>query len=120
MPPWALALAITLALEVPLVAALFPGQRVKMALVSAAANTATNLTLNLLLPTLFAQPGSHILPGEILAVVVETEAYALASRPRDLSRSLLASSLANALSYSAAMVPFVSAALLRAGARAGR
>ncbi len=111
MPPWALALAITLGVEVPLVAALFPGQRLKMAAVAVLANAATNLTLNLWLPRLDFLRGSYLFPGEVLAVVAEAAAYALASRPRDLPRSLLASSLGNMLSFAAGLLPGVSAAL---------
>ena len=111
MPPWALALAITLGLEVPLIAALYPRQRLRLVGVSLLANTATNLTLNRLLPRMFDTPGAHILPGEILAVLVEAAAYSLASRPRDLPRALLASSVANALSYSVGLLPMVQRAL---------
>jgi hypothetical protein len=111
MPGWAAALAVTLVIEVPLVALLFPGQRLKMAAVATVMNAATNLTLNLVLPHLVWLHGQWLLPGEVLAVVTEAAAYALASRPRDLPRSLLASSLANALSFGAGLVPFVSSAL---------
>ena len=105
MPGWAVALAVTLAIEVPLVAALFPGQRLKLAGVALAANVCTNLTLNLVLPHVPWLHGRHLLPGEVLAVVAETAAYTLASRPRDFPRALLASSLANALSFSAGLLP---------------
>lgn len=105
MAPWAVALLVTLAIEVPLVAALFPGQRLRMACVAVAANVATNLTLNLVLPRIAALRGHYLIPGEILAVVAEAAAYALASRPRDVPRSLLASSLANALSFGAGLLP---------------
>ncbi len=102
MPPWAVALAVTLGIEVPLVAALFPGRRLRMAAVAAVANVVTNLTLNLLLPRVPVLQGRHVLPGEILAVVAEAAAYAAASR--DLPRSLLASSVANALSFGAGLL----------------
>jgi hypothetical protein len=109
MPPWAVALAVTLLVEVPLVAALFPGRRWRMAGVSVVMNVATNLTLNLLLPRVSALRGHYLMPGETLAVVSEAAAYALASR--DVPRSVLASSLANLLSFSAGFLPFVRAAL---------
>jgi hypothetical protein len=108
MPCWAAALALTLAIEVPVVAACFPGQRTRMALVAAAMNAATNLMLNLVLARLPALRGRHVVPGEILAVVAEAAAYALAGRPRDVPRSLLASGLANLLSFGAGYSPLPS------------
>ncbi len=77
------ALIVTLVIEVPLVVALFAGQRRRLAVVAVLANTFTKL----------------FLPGEIFAVGFETAAYALLSRPRDWPRALLASSLGNLLSY---------------------
>ncbi len=103
MTRWLSALVVTLAIEVPIVAALFPGQRVRMALVAAVANIATNLTLNLVLARWAALGGYQVPAGEILAVVLEAAAYGVASRPRDWSRSTLASSLGNALSFAAGL-----------------
>ena len=111
MPGWAAAVAVTLVIEVPLVAALFPRQWIKMAAVAAIANSATNLTLNLVLPHVVWLRGQWLLPGEILAVVTEAAAYAVASRPHDVPRSLFASSLANAVSFGAGLLPFVRTAL---------
>ncbi len=111
IPAWAAALAVTLVIEVPLVAALFPGQRLKMAAVSTVMNAVTNLTLNLVLRRAAWLHGHWLVPGEVFAVLSEAAAYALASRPRDLPRSLLASSLANALSFSAGLLPFLQSAL---------
>jgi len=93
------ALVVTLVLEVPLVAAFYPGQRKRMAVVALVANVCTNLTLNVLLPAVPPLRGYHVLVGEILAVLVEWAAYAAASRPRDAGRALAVSGLANALSY---------------------
>ncbi len=108
MPPWAAALALTLVVEVPLVAAFYGGQRWRMAAVSVVMNAATNLTLNLLLPRLPGlRGGHHVLPGELLATLSEAAAYALASRPRDLPRALFVSSLANGCSFSAGWLFFV-------------
>jgi hypothetical protein len=111
MPAWAAAVAVTLVVEVPLVAMLFPGQRIKMAVVATVMNVATNLTLNLVLPHVAFLEGQWLLPGEILAVLSEAAAYTLASKPHDLPRSLFVSSLANALSFGAGLVPFVRSAL---------
>jgi hypothetical protein len=93
------ALVVTLVLEVPVVAALYPGQRVRMALVALAANLCTNLTLNVIFPSVPLVRGYHVLVGEIAAVLVEWAAYSAASRPRDVGRALAVSGLANALSY---------------------
>jgi hypothetical protein len=103
MPRWLAALLITLAIEVPVVVALFPGQRVRMGAVAAVVNTASNLFLNLVLARMRALAGHHVLPGELLAVVGEAAAYAAFSRPHDLPRALLASSLGNALSFAAGL-----------------
>jgi hypothetical protein len=93
------ALAATLLIEVPVVALGFPSQRRRMVLVALAANTLTNLTLNLVLPSIPAVRAHHVLVGEALALMVETLAYAIAARPRALARALVVSGLANALSY---------------------
>lgn len=103
MPRWPAALLITLAIEVPVVVALFPGQRVRMGAVAAVVNTASNLFLNLVLARMRSLAGHHVLPGELLAVVGEAAAYAAFSRPHDLPRALLASSLGNALSFAAGL-----------------
>jgi hypothetical protein len=101
MPGWVAAVALTLVVEVPVVALFFPGQRIKMAAVAAVMNVATNITLNLVLPRLLRE--QWLLPGEVFAVIAEAAAYALAGRPHDVPRSLLASSLANALSFGAGL-----------------
>jgi len=93
------ALVVTLLIEVPVVALGFPNQRRRMVLVALVANTLTNLTLNLVLPSIRAIRGHHVLVGEALALVVETLAYAIAGRPGALGRALVVSGVANALSY---------------------
>ena len=95
------ALVVTLLLELPIVAAAYPGQRVRLTAVALVANTFTNLTLNVLLPRWPLVRGHYILVGEILAVVMEAAALAVASRPRDTGRALVVSGLGNALSYGA-------------------
>jgi hypothetical protein len=96
-----LALAVTLAIEVPLVVMLFPGQRVRMAVAALVANTVTNLTLNLLLPTLPVVGTHHVLVGELVALIGEAIVYVVVSRPLDVGRALVASGLGNALSFGA-------------------
>jgi hypothetical protein len=93
------ALVVTLLLEVPLVALLYPGQRSRLAMVALVANTLTNLTLNVVLPGVPLLRGNHVIVGEILAVVLEALAYVAASRPREVGRALAVSGLANALSF---------------------
>jgi hypothetical protein len=101
MTRWLAPLAATLVIEVPVVAALFAGQRAKMALVAVAANVATNLTLNLVLARSAALGGYQVPAGELFAVIVEAGAYGLASRPHDWAKGTLAASLGNALSFAA-------------------
>ena len=95
MPP---ALALTVAIEVPIVAALFPGRRVRLAIVAAVATSATHLFMHLVLPRL-VPAAWWLLAGEGVALAVEAAAYALAGR--DLARALVASGLANAASFAA-------------------
>ncbi len=97
------ALGVTLAVEVPIVAAFFPGRRRRMALVCAIATTATHLVLHFVLPR-FLPPGTALLAGEALATVAEAAAYAIVSR--DLGRSLVASAVANAASYALGLILF--------------
>jgi len=92
------ALALTLAVEVPIVAALFPDRRARLALVSAVATSATHLFMHLALPRL-VPPERWLLTGEAVALVAEAAAYALAGR--DVARALVASGLANAASFAA-------------------
>jgi hypothetical protein len=98
------AFALTVAIEVPLVALVFKGQRVRMALVCAITTGATNLFMNTVLRTLIHDRGLAITVGELGALAIEAAVYALASRPRDLPRALFASALANAASYVAGLV----------------
>ncbi|MFT3914521.1 MAG: hypothetical protein QM704_10510 [Anaeromyxobacteraceae bacterium] len=96
MSGYAAALALTLAVEVPLVAALFPGRRLRMAALAAVATTATHLFMGFGLPRLVA-PGAWLLAGEAFATAAEAAAYALATR--NLPRALVASGLANLASF---------------------
>ena len=76
MHPVLIALAITLAVEVPVVAALYPGQRVRMGLACAVATTVTNLAMNTVLRSHTTSYQQYILIGELSAVVLEAAAYA--------------------------------------------
>ena len=101
------ALVITLAIEVPLVTAMFPGQRLRMALLATVMNTVTNLTLNYVLAGMPWMGGHHVLFGETFALVAEGAVYAALSRPRLVGRSILASIIGNALSYGAGFTPLL-------------
>jgi len=93
------ALVTTLVIEVPVVAYCFPRQRVRMALVATLANTLTNLTLNVILPRIPSLHQCYLVMGESLALIIEAFAYAAATRPRDIGRSLAVAAVSNALSY---------------------
>jgi len=101
-----LALSITLAVEVPIVATCFSGQRLRMAAVCAATTTCTHLAMHFILPRLVVSFGQFILVGALGALLVEAMVYWLASRPRDLGLALVASALANALSYGIGLIAF--------------
>ena len=102
----ALAWLITLVVEVPCVAAFYPGQRRRMALVAAVATSATNLPMNLLLPAWVGTGDTFLLTGELAALVLEAAVYSLAARPRDVFRAAAASALANGLSFAAGLLVF--------------
>lgn len=104
MPGWATPLIVTVLIEVPVVAALYPGQRRKMAAVAALSTTATNLLMNVVLIKARWLMGQYVFAGEMIALVAEAAAYVLVARPRDVARGLFASALANALSFGAGFV----------------
>ncbi|MEZ4225262.1 MAG: hypothetical protein R3B13_30200 [Polyangiaceae bacterium] len=97
------ALAVTLAVEIPVVALVYKGERVRMALACAGVTAATNLTMNTLLLRVAPSIESYLLIGEVGAVVLEAAAYVWISKSRDLGRALVASALANSLSYAAGL-----------------
>ncbi|MFA6033615.1 MAG: hypothetical protein WC889_12005, partial [Myxococcota bacterium] len=51
------------------------------------------------LPHYFTTTGSWLLAGELQATALEALAYWLLGKPRDLPRALIASAMANSLSY---------------------
>lgn len=97
-------LGITLASEVPVVAAVFWQQWLRMAVIAAVATTSTHWVMHYVLPQFTTSYEQNVRLGEALAVVAEALAYAGVSRPPDLARGLIASGLANALSYLAGLV----------------
>jgi hypothetical protein len=106
MPPAVAAWLLTLAVEAPCVAALFPGQRARLALACAFGTSATNLAMNLLLPRWLGTGAAFLVVGELGSLALEALVYAAASRPRDPTRALTASALANGLSFAVGLAAF--------------
>lgn len=106
----ALALGITLAIEVPIVAAFYPGRRLRMAVAAVIANAVTNLTLNGVLLFGHWPYERTLLTGEAMALVFEAVVYAMVSGTlgpgRDWPRALAASGAANLASFAAGLVLF--------------
>ncbi len=101
---YVLALGLTIALEVPVVAGFYPGRRARLALVCALATTATHLALHFVFPR-FLAPRTALLAGEVFATLAEAAAYAAAAR-RGIGRALVASAVANSVSYGAGFLLF--------------
>lgn len=93
------ALAVTVAIEAPVVALLYKGQRRRMMVVCILTTSATNLLLNTALRWLVPGHGLAVIFGELIAFGVEATAYAIASNPRDVPRALTVSAIANAASF---------------------
>jgi hypothetical protein len=106
----AIALAITLVLEVPIVAAFYPGHRLRMAMAAVMANVTTNLTLNVAL--VYAGLSYHpaLLTGEAGALGFEMIVYAMVAprigKRHDWWRALAASGAANFASFGAGLLLF--------------
>jgi hypothetical protein len=101
---YGLALAITLVVEVPIVAALFPGRRRRMALVCAVATTVTHILLHFVFPRVLPRGISPLVFGEVFATLAEAAAYLAASR--EPGRALTASALANLCSFAVGLFLF--------------
>lgn len=100
------ALLVTLVVEVPIVALIFAGQRLRMATCCFITTSVTNFTMNTVLFSLASSYTQYILIGELGALCIEAAVYAMCSRPRDLPRALVASAVANAASYAAGLFLF--------------
>ncbi len=98
-----LGLPLALGVEIPIVAALFPGRRLRLALTCAAANSGSYVVLfwGLDLVNWGFLP---LVAGEVCATIVEAAAYAIASRRP--GRSLVASALANLASFAVGLAVF--------------
>jgi hypothetical protein len=105
---YSLALAVTLIVEMPIVAAFYPGQRIRMALACAIATTATTLALNVALARAHLAWGEALVSGESIALVIEAAVYAYVAQrgERGWSRALAASAAANLASYGAGRLFF--------------
>jgi len=98
------ALGITLGTEVPVVVLLYPGQRLRLGCACAAATTAIHLAMHFVLPGLVAGGTWALVAGEALALFAEAAVYFAVSRPRDAGHALVASALANSISFGAGLV----------------
>src|SRR5580704_8681899 len=101
-----LALVITIAVEVPIVAAFYCGHRVRMAIACALATTATNLALNLVLMRTTIAYDPALLGGEVAALLFEGLVYALVAPTRDIPRALVVSATANFASFAVGLLVF--------------
>lgn len=104
LPGYALALGVTLGVEVPMVAAFYPGRQARVALACAVSTTATHLLLHLAFPAITPRGLSPLVAGELFATATEAAVYAAVGR--DLSRALVASALANSASFAAGLLLF--------------
>jgi hypothetical protein len=101
------ALAITLAIEVPIVAAFYRGQRARLALAAVLANLATNLAMNMVIVRgSRAAYDETLLVGEAVALLLEAAVYAAVDRKHDLVTGFTASAAANLASFGAGLVVF--------------
>ena len=102
----AVALAITLVIEVPIVAAFYRGHRVRMAIAATLANIATNLAMNALLVRGALPYNPTLLAGEGVALAAEAIVYGLVAPGRDWAKAITASAAANLASFAAGLLFF--------------
>jgi len=98
------ALLVTLALEVPVVALCYPRERLRMGLGCLGATAVTNVAMNGLLLPVSPSYAFYLLVGETAALVLEATVYLALSRDHELGRAALASALANSLSFGAGLL----------------
>ena len=102
---YAVALGITLAVEIPVVAAFFPGRRRRMALACAVATTVTHVLLYFVFPVFILRRDLSLLVGEAVATLAEAGAYYAVGR--EPGRALVAAAVANTCSFAIGVVIFV-------------
>lgn len=100
------ALAVTLAIEVPVVALLYRSERARMGIACAVATSVTNLLMNTWLVHRVRSHDTYLLAGELGASALEALVYVVVSRQHDIGSALVASGLANALSFAAGLALF--------------
>jgi hypothetical protein len=100
------ALAVTLAIEVPVVSLVYRRERARMSIACALATSLTNVLMNTWLLQGVRSHDTYLLVGELGASVLEALAYVAVSRQHDIGCALVASGLANALSFAAGLSLF--------------
>jgi peptidoglycan biosynthesis protein MviN/MurJ (putative lipid II flippase) len=100
------ALAVTVSVEVPIVAWFYPRERTRMALTCAVATTVTNLAMNAGLRRVTASYDTYLLAGELAASALEALAYVVMSKRHPIGQALIASGVANAASFAAGLLLF--------------
>ena len=98
------ALAVTVAVETPVIAAVYRSQRFRMAAVCILTTSITNVGMNTWLRSTATSYDQYVHVGEACAVLIEATVYALVARGRDVPKAMLASGASNALSYAAGLV----------------
>jgi hypothetical protein len=106
MPSVAVALAVTLAVEVPIVSLFYRRELPRMAIACALATSATNVAMNAWLVRAVRSYDTYLLVGELCASAIEALVYAAASRRHEIGHALIASGLANATSFIAGLALF--------------
>lgn len=99
-PGYLIALGVTLAVEVPLVAAAFPEERLRMAVCALVATTVTHVGMHLVTPITTEMLYLWLVVGELGAFVLEGSAYAVATKKRGILWAFAVSLVANAASFS--------------------
>ncbi len=94
-----LALGVTLVLELPVVMLLFRSQWKRLALSCLVATAMTHWLMHFIVPLITSSYLSYLIVGESFATFGEGLAYGVAAEPTNFIRGLMASALANGLSY---------------------
>ena len=105
-PSIASALAVTLVIEMPIVALSYPGERFRLAGACAVATTVTNLVMNAWLSRASGSYDTYLLSSELGASLIEAIVYVAVSRGHGVGNALVASGLANAASFAAGLIAF--------------
>jgi hypothetical protein len=105
-PSVASAWLLTLVVEIPIVAFIYPRERVRMAATCAVATSVTNLAMNAWLHGALGSYDAYVTAGELGATVIEALVYAVVSRDHAAGRALLAAGLANTASFATGLAVF--------------